>query len=194
MDTERKGDFIQTSSGRLFWPLDPRADEVFMEDIAHALSNMCRFCGHCSSFYSVAEHSVRVSLLVEKWLRKKRRILGDIRAAAIAALLHDAAEAYTVDLPRPVKINVVGYADIENDVHAQISKRFGLDARFDDIIKQADDVLLATEARDLMPPAPGTEWRPLQTPLDEKIMPWSPEDAKERFINRYYYLLREGIG
>ena len=57
----RKGDWMQTYTGRQFWPIDPRANEVHIEDIAHALSMMCRYNGHCRTFYSVAEHSVLVS-------------------------------------------------------------------------------------------------------------------------------------
>ena len=57
----RYGDFIQTYSGIEFYPLDPRIEEVKLLDIAHALSNICRFTGHCNEFYSVAQHSVLVS-------------------------------------------------------------------------------------------------------------------------------------
>lgn len=58
---DRRGDWIQTFTGRRFWPLDPRPEDVCIEDIAHALSLKCRFGGHCTRFYSVAEHSVHVS-------------------------------------------------------------------------------------------------------------------------------------
>lgn len=40
---ERKGVWIQTYTGRMFWPLDPRPEEIWIEDIAHALSLQCRF-------------------------------------------------------------------------------------------------------------------------------------------------------
>jgi len=65
MDLQRNGDWIQTFSGLQFWPLDPRPDEINIEDIAHALSLQCRFGGHCNRFYSVADHSIHVSMLVE---------------------------------------------------------------------------------------------------------------------------------
>ena len=88
--SERVGDWIQTMSGVIFYPLDPRPEEIRIEDIAHALSHQCRFAGHCREFYSVAEHSVRVS----RELPQEFMLWG---------LLHDASEAYLVDLPRPIK-------------------------------------------------------------------------------------------
>lgn len=93
---ERKGDWIQTYTGRQFWPLDPKPEEVCIEDIAHALSQQCRYAGHTIRFYSVAQHSVEIALRVP-------------RAAALWGLLHDAAEAYLVDLPRPVKYLMPAY-------------------------------------------------------------------------------------
>lgn len=61
--TERAGDWMQTFTGRQFWPMDPRPEDLDILDIAHALSLLCRFGGHCQRFYSVAEHSVHVSTL-----------------------------------------------------------------------------------------------------------------------------------
>ena len=57
---------ITTYSGNLFWPLLPNPADVRIEDIAHALSNQCRFAGHSHTFYSVAEHCVRVSQLCRR--------------------------------------------------------------------------------------------------------------------------------
>src|SRR4051812_6540197 len=87
---QQKGDWMQTISGKAFFPLDPRPADVDIQDIAHALAFQCRFGGHVKEFYSVAEHSVRVSLICAhedaKW-----------------GLLHDATEAYLSDIVRPVK-------------------------------------------------------------------------------------------
>ena len=58
---ERRGDWMQTHSGLRFYPLDPRPEDIRIEDIAHALPMICRFNGHCSRFYSVAEHSLNVA-------------------------------------------------------------------------------------------------------------------------------------
>ncbi len=88
----RKGDYIATYTGKQFYPLDPRPEDVCLEDIAHSLSNLCRFTGHTDTdrFYSVAQHSVICSTIVAP-------------EAALLALLHDAAEAYLGDISRPLK-------------------------------------------------------------------------------------------
>lgn len=170
---ERRGDPLLTFTGRNFWPMDPRADEVCIKDIAHALSLQCRFAGHCREFYSVADHSVRVSYVVPPHL-------------AMAGLLHDASEAYLVDVPRPVKRHLRDYDGIEGLVMQAIWERFPDEPSWGDWqnIHVADNVLLATEARDLMatPPAP---WAPLPEPLPEHIVPMSPKDAEMWFLRRF---------
>ena len=166
----RDGDWIQTYSGVQFWPLDPRADEVKIDDIAHGLANICRFNGHCRVFYSVAEHSVRVSEIVPAPFQ-------------LAALFHDAAECYIGDIVRPVKRSL-DTALIEYAILAVIAQKVGFAVPLHPAIKHADNVLLATEARDLMSRAPNA-WAPMPPPLDETITPWSPAQAKERFFRRH---------
>src|SRR3954452_7535501 len=89
------GPYLQTISGRFVNPLDPDLDQIDIGDITRALANTCRFGGHCRSFYSVAQHSVIVSELVEQ--------RGGDPEDVFAALMHDAAEAYLGDMPHPVK-------------------------------------------------------------------------------------------
>jgi hypothetical protein len=113
MAGERKGDWIQTYTGRRFWPADPRPEEVFIEDIAHALSMLCRFGGHCLRFYSVAEHSVLLSWAAPpEWKRW--------------CLLHDATEAYLCDLPGPIKRSIHEYGMLEMNLMEVVAERFGL--------------------------------------------------------------------
>lgn len=169
----RVGDWMQTYTGVQFWPLDPRREDIRLEDIAHSLSLQCRFAGHCTSFYSVAQHSVLVSRIVPKHV-------------AAWGLMHDAAEAYLVDLPRPVKRHSeLGelYRQIERQLMLMVCSRFGL--RFDEpmTVKHADDVLLMTEKRDLMPNSPA-KWRETSEPMPEAIIPWGPERAKAEFLQR----------
>ena len=114
MQNERVGDWIQTYTGKQFWPIDPRACEITIEDIAHALSLQCRFSGHCREFYSVAQHSCLVSSYC-------------IDEDAGWGLLHDAAEAYLVDLPRPIKrFSSLGveYRKAEERVMAAVNEAF----------------------------------------------------------------------
>jgi hypothetical protein len=172
----RTGDWMQTYSGIDFYPQDPRPDEVYIRDIAHSLALMCRFAGHCRCFYSVAEHSLRVSKLskgFELW-----------------GLLHDASEAYLVDLPRPVKRNSpisVPYEIMETRIMETITEHYGLQKCMPGIVKQADEILLATEARDLMNVKFG-EWCLFENPLPEVIQPAPPGQIEFKFLEEFYRL------
>lgn len=162
----RKGDFIQTFSGKVFWPLDPRPEEVDIVDIAHSLSLMCRFGGHIREFYSVAQHSVLVASLLPDELK-------------LAGLLHDATEGYLVDLPRPVKQWIQQYREIEHNLEKVIAAAF--DVSFSDpLIKQADNIMLLTEARDLLGPQT-YPWSVCATPADFVVSPWAPSHAEIQF-------------
>src|ERR1035437_1784040 len=108
-----RGDWMQVYSGARFYPLDPRPDEIDAADIAHALSLLCRYGGHVDRFYSVAEHCVLMSRAVAP-------------ENALAALLHDATEAYVVDVPRPLKRCLRDYAPIEAAVWRAIASRFSV--------------------------------------------------------------------
>lgn len=177
-----RGDWMQTYSGAAFYPVDPRPEEVKLIDIAHSLGMQCRFAGHCIDFYSVAEHCVRASLFLSQW--------GATTQVALIGLLHDAPEAYTHDLIRPIKrmIRQSAYDLIESRVTKAVGTRFGVDLmKLPPEVKHADEVMLSTEARDVMakPPQP---WIPLPQPLVERIVPWSPREAKLRFLERFMEL------
>lgn len=165
--------WIQTYSGRQFWPLNARVSDVYIVDIAHALSLICRYTGHVREFYSVAQHSVIASLIVPvedaKW-----------------ALLHDAAEAYLCDVARPIKPFLGDYRAIEHNLMRVICSAFGLPSEEPASVRQADLVLLATERRDLMaaPPVPWVSTKNV-TPLDGIIHPLPPAKAKELFLARF---------
>lgn len=166
--------FIQTYTGGRFQPLAPRAIDIHILDIAHALSQLCRFSGHTATFYSVAEHSVRVS---EACAPKD----------ALWGLLHDASEAYLVDLPSPLKRHpsFEGYRKAETLVMAAVCTRFFLPWDMPDSVHRADAALLATEVRDLMSPVK-KNWRTLtEAPLEKRIVPWTPHEAKSRFLERF---------
>jgi 5'-deoxynucleotidase YfbR-like HD superfamily hydrolase len=174
--------FIETFTGQRFFPLEPRLEDIDIVDIAHALSNQCRFAGHVREFYSVAEHSVRVSWLIEEWSWEA--------AVCLKALLHDASEAYLVDFPTPLKNHSVfgaGYRIAEDTLMEIVLRRFSLTSPIGSWVKDADAVLLATEARDLMPFNPA-HWGNLVEPLEEKIQPVSPREAKQMFLDRFYFL------
>lgn len=146
----KRRDWFVTASGKRVHVLEPDPELICIEDVAHALALTCRFGGHCETFYSVAQHSVHVSMLVPQRLAK-------------AALLHDATEAYLGDVIRPLKRELGNYASIEASWEIAVRARFGLEwlTIADDCeIKRADLVALATERRDLLPSALSTvgEW------------------------------------
>lgn len=176
-EAPRLGDWLQTHSGRQFWPLDPRPEDVWPGDLAHSLSLQCRFAGHCREFYSVAQHSI---LAVDVAVT-----LGADARMQLAVLLHDAAEAYVADVPRPLKRFLAGYRAVEVAVQDAVFSRFGLalgagEHRF---IKHCDEVMLATEKRDLMR-QDGPAWLALPAPMVDTIDPWSPQVAEASFMQR----------
>jgi uncharacterized protein len=168
----RKGDWIQTFTGLAFWPIDPRPDEIRLEDIVGALSKLCRFGGHCLRFYSVAEHCVHVASQAPSHLK-------------LAALMHDASEAYLVDVPRPIKPWLPEYVEIEKCIEKAIAIRFNLHWPVANAVKQIDDRILEDERIQAMadPPRP---WKNFGSPLGVTLQFWSPETAAERFRTAFF--------
>jgi 5'-deoxynucleotidase YfbR-like HD superfamily hydrolase len=168
-----KGPTIMLRSGSYLDLQDPDAGVVTIEDIAHALSNICRYTGHCIEFYSVAQHSVLVSQIVPP-------------QDALAGLLHDAAEAFIGDVSKPLKILLPDYQEVERRVELAVFGRFGLSPQLPASVKIADRVLLRTEQRDLMG-AEGHTWQFTEgtQPLAERIVPVSPREAREAFLRRF---------
>jgi hypothetical protein len=169
-------DFIETFTGRRFRPLDPVVEDIDIRDIAHALSHQCRFSGHTIAHYSVAEHSVRVRELLER--------RGASRVVQLWGLLHDASEAYLVDIPSPLKCTPVfdAYREAEARLMLAICQRFELSQIEPPEVKKADGELVATEARDLMAYRP-EHWIGLkEAPLPGVIKPWTSASARNEFL------------
>jgi 5'-deoxynucleotidase YfbR-like HD superfamily hydrolase len=141
---------------------------------------MCRFGGHCRRFYSVAQHSCLLADLMFEG--------GGDAAASRWALLHDAAEAYLLDLPHPLKHrSELGrlYRAVEAPLQAAIVRRFGLPAEPPATLKALDNELLAAEKAELMPPI--WEWPELAgvEAAVVEIDPWPPERARAEFLERF---------
>lgn len=175
-DVSCVGTTILTYSGHYFDLLRPAQSVISIQDIAIGLSNTCRYGGHTFDFYSVAQHSVLASEIVPA-------------KDALAALLHDAAEAYTGDLVKPLKRLLPGFKAIETRIEAAIAQKFGLAYPWSDAVKRADLMLLKRERMDLMP-IEGGLWPGMDAieTLPGKIMPWSPHRAGNKFLDRFYEL------
>lgn len=184
MNENRIGDWICTYSGIDFYPLDPQPVKINIVDVAHALSMLCRFGGHTSQFYSVAEHCVRGTAAL--------RSQGASKIVQRAFLLHDASEAYLVDVPRPIKTSLVGYIEIEKTLQAIIEAKFGVEVSEEEraLVKHMDEVMLATEKRDLMPSL-SKDWGPLPEPLPGLIWSMTPDQAESAFLSEWALVRRD---
>jgi hypothetical protein len=167
----RKGDWMQTASGRQFWPLDPRSEEIYIEDIAAALSKLCRYGGHCRKFYSVAEHCVLMARAAPDGLR-------------LAALLHDASEAYLSDVIRPIKRHMPQFGVVEAELERVIARRFGLQWPLPPQVKALDERIVHDEKAQIMLPQPAHDPCTEATvpPLGVTIQFWTPEKAEFEFL------------
>lgn len=163
-------DFITTYTGKKFHFLNPAEEEVCIQDIAHSLSLKCRFGGHCKEFYSVGEHSIRVAEILPDQLQ-------------LAGLLHDATEAYWPDVPRPIK-EQFHLIEFENTLFDLLERKYGI--RITKEIKEADNIIGLTEARDLMTDTDGWKDYP-EKPLKQAIHPL-PSGLVERLFLGYYRL------
>lgn len=172
----RKGGWIQTYTGHCFWPLDPRPDEVHIEDAAHALSMLCRYNGHTTRFYSVAEHSVLVSMFVPA-------------EYALWGLLHDVPEAYCSDVPRPLKRHLREWRPIEAGIMRAVCARFGLPEDEPAEVKHVDLAITSDERNVLMPPG-DREWPPLPPALGAHVIGYMPSAAEYLFLRRFRELTK----
>ncbi len=138
------GDYITTHSKIHFTPLSPVPEEISIEDIAHALSLMCRANGHFPEFYSVGQHCVHCC--EEAYAR------GYSDRVQLACLLHDASEAYLADITRPVKAHLPHYREIEHTLQSSIFEKYmgGLSEEEARLWKLLDDTLLFYEFEHFM--------------------------------------------
>ena len=179
-ETDR-GNWMQLGGGRIFYPLDPRPEEVFIEDIAKSLSRMMRYNGHSDQPISVAQHSVQTRAL---GARDGRPITW-----LFALLLHDAPEAFIGDMIRPLKMNMPGFRDAEKKVEHAVKVALDIPYCPPEVIKHYDNLAFAWEKRDLFKSArewPGTP----EVPEELHVMkPWSMTHSEDIFLTEYWLLM-----
>lgn len=186
---DAKDHYIELGDGSFWYP--GRDDNADLDPwvIARALSKLARFTGHTSEFYSVAEHSVKVSHLAPREHR-------------FEALLHDAAEVLINDLSKPVKMFIGGsYGELEEKADAEVRKSFSLPPVITPEVKKADVMMTVIEGFHLMP-SKGLHWeyydsvRPQamhEAQLNRYLEPhnWDPDRAADEFMTRFIQLSRE---
>ena len=149
---------IRTYSGFYIDPLNPDPGAIDIRDIAHALTNQCRFAGHTQRRFSVAQHSIMVADSVPQEHK-------------LAALLHDASEAYLLDIPTPVKAQLSGYMEAEDRLMQVIAKKFGFAYPLHMSIKAADKNAL--------------EWEWHNCVVNDNIETWDRKSTEELFLWRF---------
>lgn len=179
-----KAQWMQTYTGKKFYPTAPIVADIDILDIAHSLSMQCRYNGHVKEFYSVAEHCVLMSYAVEKSHNKE---------LAFEALLHDATEAYVGDMVRPLKIQMPEFQEAERIIAEAIGERFGApsSSAMSPEVKDADNRILLDEKAALMGLSPG-KWEVDNLPsLRVYIKAWDPITARNKYLQRFNELAPE---
>lgn len=171
-----RGAALQTSTGKMFFPLTPAVEDICIRDIARSLAMQCRFNGHVMFPYSVAQHSVIMSHNVAPEF-------------AFEALMHDASEAYVGDMIRPIKYALPEFLVMEEGVNIAIAHCFGLPEKMSAEVKEADNAIIYYEKRDVVggsQPWPGVE----DPGWGIKIHPMRWDQAETLFLDRYKELTR----
>lgn len=158
---------ILVRSGVIFDVFNPLEKDIDINDIAHALSNLCRFGGHSPKFYSVAQHSVLCSLKGKTYLEQ------------LELLMHDASEAYLIDLPKPIKLMLPDYIRVEDNLLGLIFKKFKLNFPLSDTVHKIDRELLEYE------------YDIFYDHTEIEFVYWTPEESKAKFLARFFELTRQ---
>jgi uncharacterized protein len=174
--------WLNTYTGRKFFPLDPDRDQIDIRDIAHALAAKNRYAGMTASPFSVAQHSVILSRLVS-------------RENSLWALLHDASEAYLPDVPRPLKrLPIMApYREAEERLMRAIADRFGLSWPEPSEVKELDGRMIPTEAAQVFSRR-HPEWHNRVDPIPGVVIRCQrPEVAERSFLVRFKRLTGESL-
>jgi hypothetical protein len=170
--------WVQTFSGKKFVINNPQPDQILIEDIAHAESRLCRYTGHVSGFYSIAQHSVNCWRVAPK-------------AHKLEALMHDASEYVLGDVSSPLKALLPDYRAIETNVQSVIARKFGFPEKTTEAVHSVDLRMLVTEAAHLFPNDGRERWW-VDFGVDEyplaavDLRYWEPNRAEDLFLDAFY--------
>lgn len=161
--------YIRTFKDRKFYFEHPEDYEFDIEEIAHSLSNQCRWTGHCRKFYSIAEHSIHCARMSPVGFTKE-------------AFLHDASEAYVVDLSRPLKQLVSDYKTIQKNIEAAVAKFYEFPYPMSLEVQDIDNRMLVTEWQQLFNETDISLGPYNNEPYSFILNCWLPEKAEKEFL------------
>lgn len=171
--------YITTYTGKRFEPANPDPESIRIEDIAHALSLICRGNGHVKTFWSVGQHCINCAK--EAWAR------GLSNRVALACLLHDASECYMSDIPRPFKKELPEYRSHEESLLAMIYEKFlgsSLTQEEQMQLKEIDDAMLWYDLENLLDETQFGEIPKLHIDLDYTVRPF--QDVEKEYLELFY--------
>jgi len=151
---------IRTFSGKYINVLNPNPDDILIEDIAHALAFMPRYGGHTYRFYSVAEHCIRCSYMADPEIK-------------FETLMHDATEAYLLDMMKPIKDCLADYQILEEKLQKVICEKFGLPFPMSKEVKEIDKAMLEIE------------WERIVLRRGPDIKIHTSEECKQKFLKLF---------
>jgi hypothetical protein len=157
---------IRTISGQYVNVFEPNSETLLIDDIAHALSNQCRFGGHLPRFYSVAQHCLLCHMVAAP-------------EEKFDALMHDASEAYLLDMPKPIKVEISQYNDIEDNLMNILAKKFNFNYPKSEGVERVDRYLLEWEWNVIMLGRTDSGYPPIDC--------LTPAEAKRLFLETYNF-------
>lgn len=188
-DAQKTAGWVNTFSGKRVVPLKPEHSSIVISDVAHSLSQICRWNGHTTRHFSVAQHSLGVERIIA------RKLIPTARFSRLYALLHDAPEYVLCDVARPVKSSLIGYKTIEDNLMTNMIERWNIpyNREIADCVKVADDLMLVYERKHLIN-ANLSPWGFDHVNVDfmegqfDDIMNMSMPRAKTEFISKFVEL------
>lgn len=181
---EEKVGYITTYTGDHFYPTEPDASHIHIEDIAHALSYICRGNGHVKNFFSVGQHCVNCAL--EAMAR------GYSRRVCLACLLHDAGEAYMSDVPRPIKVGMSQYKQWEEAVIRTVYMKYlgsDLTPEEEGFVKQVDDDMLYFDMKVLLGHKMDQDEPEMMSMFSQEYVPFI--EVEQQYLEIFEELYRE---
>ena len=181
------GNYITTYTGEHFEPTDPDPKAIRIEDIAHALSLICRGNGHVRTFWSVGEHCINCAK------EAQARSLSD--RIVLACLLHDASECFMSDIPRPFKRELPEYREHEERLLEMIYEKFlgsPLTSEEQSQMKEIDDAMLWYDLEKLLGEKQTGEIPHLHIDLDYTVRPF--REVEKEYLELYYRYSGDTVG